>query len=87
MVSRDKDLMSMRQFRQPGHKLLYLASRASIAKVAGVDQDVSVGDFDLAMKSVGVGDADDSHPVGFSSGSSRSRSSNSPREKVRNPRN
>ena len=57
--------MPMRQFRQPGHELLHLASRASITKVAGVNEHVSVRDFDLAVEGVSVGNTDDLHSDGF----------------------
>ena len=62
MIFGDEDFVSMRKLSQPGNELFHLASCPVITDVSSVNQDISVRYSDLAMKSMGIRNANNPHP-------------------------
>lgn len=63
MVAADDDFMWVRETAQPVHGGLDFAGAAIVAEVAGVDEEVAIGNVGV-FESVGVGDADDADGTG-----------------------
>ena len=63
MIARDDHLVVMRLGREPLVEVADFAGPSSLGEVAGADQNVTVGNAQLSMLSVGVADADNPHAV------------------------
>lgn len=63
VIARDDHLVSMRLCREPLVEVADFAGSSSLGEVAGADQNVTVGNAQLSMLSVGVADADNPHAV------------------------
>ena len=59
MVAGDDDLVRVGEIAQEIVKFPDVAQCPVAGKVAGVDQDVSIGDLNGALQAVGVADGDD----------------------------
>ena len=65
VVAGDEDFVGMRLFAHPQAKRVDFGSRAMIADVSCVQQQVPVGHTELSVVSVGIRDADDLHSSVF----------------------
>lgn len=61
MIAADENFSRMREGRQPIDENIHLVRLAHLSKITGMNQDVAGRDFQVAVATVGIGNANDVH--------------------------